>query len=411
MRSLLITHIQNARQSMRSNRLRSVLTVIGVTIGVASITAILALGAGANEVVGRQVDSLGGNIAVVRPGESSGGNIIKSISNLDDENHFSTSTLTDSDVAVLEAIPHIKNVAPIMIFSGAVMGTSAAPAATQIVATTPHLHIISGLEVQSGQTLDPTLESKGAVIGAQLSIDLFGTEDSVGKTVRIKNQPFTIIGVLRRTNLPVNYNGLDFDTAIMINLQDGRGLNQGASHIQQINFQSNSVANLNEVIIEANKALLKNHFNKADFTILSGDKIAQPTSQIFTAIAGFSVVISIISLTVGGVGIMNIMLVSVAERTREIGIRKALGATNADITWQFLIESLALSLLGGFTGLIFGYAFAFAVSTFLAFEPVISWQVALTAGVVSIVIGTFFGLYPALKASQKDPITALRKYD
>lgn len=396
---------------MHSNRLRSILTMVGITIGVASITTILSLGVGASQIVGGQVDALGGNIAVVRPGAPSQTATNLTLTQLLDSQHYGTSSLSESDIAAIEAISHVKAVAPLMVLGGAVSGTSPGPADTPIVATTPSLQAISQLTVSDGQFLDDTLTPSTAVIGPQLSVNLFGTEESIGKTVRIKNEPFTVIGVLKRANAPVNYNGVDFDNAVIITLESGRALNQGALHIQQINVQSDSVLQLEEVITDMNKVLLKSHFNEVDFSVLSGSKIAQPTSQIFMAIAGVSVAIAAISLTVGGIGIMNIMLVSVAERTREIGIRKALGATNSDIVWQFLIESLTLSIGGGIIGYFVGYLLAFAISTFLTFDPVFNWQIAATAFGMSVGTGTVFGLYPALKAAHKDPISALRHYE
>ncbi len=409
MRSLLLNHLQNARQSIKANRLRSFLTMLGMTIGVASITTILALSVGATQIVSNQVDSLGGNIAVVRPGIEST-NVIEEVTQISAP-QYAASTLNDVDVTAIEQIEHVSAVAPIMVLQGKVEGLSEAPANTPIVASTTRLETVSGLKVQDGQFLDPTLAANTAVIGPQLSVDLFGTEQSIGKTVTIKGEPFTIIGILKRTNNPVNFNNVDFDNAAVINLDSGRKLNQGASHIQQINVQSDSVSNLQAVITEINKTLLRTHLNEVDFSVLSGAEIAQPTSRIFTAIAGVTVAIAAISLLVGGVGIMNIMLVSVAERTREIGIRKALGATNNDIVSQFLIESLALSIGGGITGYLIGYVLAFGISTFLTFDPAINWQIAGAAIGVSIIIGTVFGLYPAIRAARKDPISALRQYD
>jgi ABC-type antimicrobial peptide transport system permease subunit len=407
-RTLLFTHIQNAQQSIRANRLRSFLTMLGVTIGVASITTILALSFGATNIISSQVDALGGNIAVVRPGALSD-DVAQEVAQLGSQ--YTASTLTQTDIAAIEQLDHVEAVAPIMVLHGAVSGETNAPANTPIVATNPQLETISALVMKDGQFLDPSLNGKTAVIGPQLSVNIFGTEQSIGKTISLKGQSFTIIGILKRTNDPINYNNVDFDNAALINLDDGRALNQNALHLQQINIQSDSVSNLSAVITDVNRALLRSHLNQVDFSVLSGDEIAQPTSRMFMAIAGVSAAIAAISLIVGGIGIMNIMLVSVVERTREIGIRKALGATNGDIVWQFLIESLALSIGGGISGYVVGYILAFAISTFLTFDPVINWQIAAIAIGVSVVIGTLFGLYPAVRAARKDPISALRQYD
>lgn len=410
MKLLLKNHIHIARQSIASSRMRSTLTMLGVTIGVASITTILALSAGASKIIVDQIDSLGGNIAVIRPGASTDSNI-NGISSFQVGQQYAASSITDRDLQAVEQIPHVKAVAPLMVLGGSVSGNSQGPLNTPILATTPDLEKVSNIEVSDGQFLDPNLVASTAVIGPQLSINLFGTEQSIGKTVTVKGTPFTVIGILKRTNTPVNYNNVDFDNAVIISLASGRALNQGTPIIQQINIQSESVQYLDGIITDTNKALLKNHFGQADFTVLSGNKIAQPTSSMFTAIAGVSVAIAAISLIVGGVGIMNIMLVSVTERTREIGIRKALGATNGDIVSQFLIESLALSIGGGISGYVLGYLLAFGISTFLTFDPVFNWEIAGVALVVSLVIGTLFGIYPAVRAARKDPISALRQYD
>ncbi|RWZ78406.1 MAG: FtsX-like permease family protein [Candidatus Microsaccharimonas sossegonensis] len=410
MRFLFINHIQNARQSLRSNRMRSNLTMLGVMIGVASITTILSLSGGASKIVSNQVDALGGNIAVVRPGSASD-TAFQNLAQLPTPQLFAASTLTIKDVNAIKKVNYVSGVAPMMILSGAVKAETSTSVNTSIIATTPTLADVSGLKIQNGQFLDPDLSPYIAVIGPQLSVNVFGTEESIGKTLTIKGQAFTVIGVLKRQNTPINYNGVDFDESIIINQDAGQALNQGSLQIQQINVKTDSVNNLAGAIVDINKAILKNHLGEADFTILSGEQIAQPTNRLFAAIAGTTTAVAAISLLVGGIGIMNIMLVSVAERTREIGIRKALGASNRDIVAQFLIESVALSIGGGVGGYIIGYLIAFAISSFLPFFPIFTWEIGGIAIGVSLVIGTLFGLYPAIRAARKDPIDALRQYD
>ena len=409
MRFLIFSHIQNARDSLRSNRGRSFLTMVGITIGVASITTILALSGGASQIVRTQIDELGGNVAVVRPGQVE-------IAGLDQlaqlpSQQFATSSLTDSDIQSIKRIDGVEVVAPLMIITGAVKGEDEAPKNTPIVATTPELEQTNQLTLRDGQFLDPELKITTAVIGPQLAVNVFGTEAAIGKTITLRGEAHTIIGVLERTNTPINYNGVDFDNAVIVSRDSGRLMNQGISQIQQINVRTESVAVLDDIITDFNQALLRNHYVETDFSVLSGADIAQPTSELFAAIAGVTAAIAAISLIVGGIGVMNIMLVSVAERTREIGIRKAVGASNSDIVSQFLIESLFLSVGGGVAGYIIGYLLAFGISTFLTFDPIFSWEIAAVAIAVSLVVGVLFGLYPAVRAARKDPISALRQYD
>jgi ABC-type antimicrobial peptide transport system permease subunit len=294
-----------------------------------------------------------------------------------------------------------------MKLNGTIKTKSASIENSTILATTPDLINVSKLVLRDGQFLDNTISEDTAVIGKQLAIDIFGTELAIGKTFSIKNHDFIVIGVLKNDNNPVNYNSIDFNNTAIINMSAGKKLNQNIAQIQQINFRSNNAETLSEQIDAVNKLIKSNHQNEADFSILTGGQISKPTSQLFYTIAGVTTAIAAISLVVGGIGIMNIMLVTVAERTHEIGIRKAIGASNIDISWQFLMESLAISIVGGIAGYLLGYVTAFTISSQMAFTPAFNLEIALTSLSVSILMGLIFGLYPALRAARKDPIEAL----
>lgn len=412
MRILIINHIENAYESLRGNRVRTFLTTLGITLGVACMTTILSLSSGANQLISDQIDNIGGNVAVIRPGTPQQ---VRSLADLTTPNgpaSFTASSLTEEDYESIKALPEVTAVAPLMSLSGSVKSDSATITDAPIVATTPSLEELANISIADGdgQFIDSVTNRDTTVIGRQLSIDLFGTEQSIGQTFMIRGHQFTIIGILKKVDSAVNYNNLDMNRAAFINLDSGKELNQGLALIRQINIKTDSQADLTKALAKASAQITKNHNGEQDFTILTGDDISKPTSQLFMAVGTATTVVALVSLLIGGIGIMNIMLVSVAERTREIGIRKAVGASSLHITMQFLIESLVMSLGGGIFGYLAGYGAAFALSTFLPFIPVFTWQIALTAIGISLVVGTLFGLYPAIRAARRKPIEALRQY-
>ena len=409
MRFLINNHIQNAYQSLRSTKMRTTLTMLGVTIGVASITAILALSGGAIKTIDDQVRDLDGNVTIIRPGVPLTQTDNFSIPTT--YQGYATSTLTEDDLEAIQALDGTEAAAPLMIINSSLRTQSSNVDQVPVVATTPEFAEISQLEIRDGQFMDSVTNPNTAVIGTQLSVNLFGTEQSIGQTFNLRGQNLTVIGVLERQNDPINFNNIDFDSAAMISLENGKLFNQGVAQLQQINVKATSADQIESLNQEIEKTLFAAHEQQKDFTILSGDDLAKPSSQLFQTIAGVSAAIAAISLLVGGIGIMNIMLVNVAERTREIGIRKALGATNMDIVWQFLIESLAIGIVGGIAGYFVGYLAAFAISTTLTFAPTFSWEIGAVALGISLGVGVVFGLYPALRAARKDPIEALRHFN
>lgn len=402
---MFLDHVHTAVQSLKANRMRSILTTLGVAIGIASVTTILALAQGVANSVLHQIDEVGGNVAIIRP-ESTGGN--QTITPMAPQ-QFDISTLTPDDVEAIRAIDSQLEVAPLMTFSGSLTSGRDKVLTGNIVATTAELTATSRLPIDNGQFIDNNMSTNTATIGQQLAIDLYGNEDPVGNTFTLRGEMFTIIGVFERMNNPVNYNLVDFDEAVVIHFDVARQLHGERSQIQQINYAAPTSNLLNDSLSRVTQTLEDNHGTR-DFQVLSGTEIAEPTNRLFELLTRVMVAIAAISLLVGGIGIMNIMLVSVAERTREIGIRKSVGASTMTILKQFMIESIMISLLGGIIGVILGVIAAFAIGSMLYFVPVISHQILLAALGLALGIGILFGIYPALRAARKDPIESLRQY-
>lgn len=408
-RPLFIEHFQNAYHSLRLTRVRTLLTTTGVAIGVASITAVLSLSSGVTQVIAHQVQALGGNIAVVRPGTET--NSLNGFTDPTTEQTYTTSSLTEQDLIDIRLLKNVSEAAPIMIIDSSLKSGNNVVKQATIVATSPELADIANLPMRDGQFIDSVTNKNTAVVGSKLAVNLFGTDQPIGQSFIANGQQYTVIGVLKDMNDPINYNSVDFDNAAILSLESGKTFHQGTAQIQQLDVKASSKQDLDGVKKEITDKLVSNHLGEQDFHILSGDQIAQPANRFFAALTVVMTAIAAISLVVGGIGIMNIMLVGVAERTREIGLRKAVGASNGNVVIQFLTESLIISLLGGLLGYIGGYAIAFIISTFLTFSPALTWQIAVISFGVAIIVGVVFGLYPALRAAKKDPIESLRHYE
>ena len=249
------------------------------------------------------------------------------------------------------------------------------------------------------------------VIGYQLASELFGAGQAIGQNIHIKNQPFLVVGVLEPQDNAINFNNTDFDNTAIINYSAGKTISQNSIQIQQINIRADSVNNLDSVRRIVERDISNNHKGERDFVVMSGQDISHPSDDFIDLITLILTLVAGVSLIVGGVGIMNIMLVNVSERTREIGIRKALGANNMQIMSQFLTESVIMSIGGGLLGYAAGYSFSFGLSAFLPFTPLFSWEIAITVMTISLVVGVFFGIYPAFRAARKNPIESLRYYN
>lgn len=403
------SHIQNALESLAANRMRTFLTILGVLVGIASMTIIFALSGGLGQMIVDQVDDQGGAIVVIRPKEP-GINNKNIISSLATSKAFTKSSITEQDVTNASKAKDVLAASPIAVFSSDLKSANETITGN-ILATSPDLEKIVNLKLADGQFITNTSGANNTVIGHQMAVDLFGTSQAIGQNIYIKGQPFLVVGVLEKHKNSINFSNVDFDNVAIINFSAGKILNQDTIQIQQINVKVNSINNLASTDEDIRKVVAEAHKDNDDFEVLSGDKISHPANQFIEIITMVLTLVASVSLVVGGIGIMNIMLVNVSERTREIGIRKALGANNSQIMLQFLTESMIISLTGGLFGYIAGYSFSYGLSLFLPFTPLLSWQIALIVGGISIIVGIFFGIYPAFKASKKDPIESLRYYN
>ena len=405
---VLKTNIENAIESLHANRLRTFLTMLGVMIGIASVVVIFSLSGGVGSMISNQIVAEGGALAVVRPKELTANdkNVITSLAT---SKSFTQSSITNEDLGMISKIKEVSAVAPLANFSAKVRGDGEEKYAN-LLATSPNLDQTVSLKVHEGQFIADSANANTVVLGNQMAIDLFGTTQAVGKEVAMKGEKFIVIGVLAHQSSSINFSNVDFNNTAIIPYETAKRIIGDNLQIQQVNIHAKSINSLGAIQKQIESDLLKKHNGERDFEVLTGKNISHPSDKFIELSTLILAIVASVSLVVGGIGIMNIMLVNVSERTREIGIRKALGANNRHILFQFLTESMIISLGGGLFGYLIGYAFSFGVSMFLPFSPIISWQIALLVCGLSTVVGVIFGLYPAFRAARKDPIVSLRQY-
>ena len=405
---VLKTNIENALESLRANRLQTFLTMLGVMIGISSVVIIFSLSGGVSLMISNQIMSEGGALAVIRPKELTANNK-NVITSLATSRAFTQSSIKDEDLGLVSKAKDVSAVAPLANFSAKLKGDGEEKYAN-LLATSPNLDQTTSLKVREGQFIAESANANTVVIGDQMAIDLFGTTQALGKEISMKGEKFIVIGVLAHQSSPINYSNVDFNNTAIIPYVTAKRIIGENLQIQQVNVRVKSVNKLSQVQKEIENGISKNHNGEQDFEVLTGKNISHPSDKFIELSTLILAIVASVSLVVGGIGIMNIMLVNVSERTREIGIRKALGANNRHILFQFLTESMIISLSGGFFGYLIGYAFSFGVSMFLPFSPIISWQIAVLVCGVSVIVGVIFGLYPAFRAARKDPIVSLRQY-
>ena len=390
--------------ALRRNKTRSMLTALGIIIGVAAVIAAFAVGAGANKSIDEQISSFGSNFIMVfpdRPGRSTTG-VTRYLT-------YDDALAIEKEVSGIDAVAPMINMSATLIYENTNWNSS-------VVGSTGDYSYVQEWNLSSGRDIgasDVRQGAKVAVIGKTVVDKLFGGENPVGKAIRINKIPFTVVGVFEAKGLSAM--GSDQDDFILVPLTSAQRRLvrwKTAGRIGNIYIKGVSMEALSYIQNETEALLRERHKIKPgdadDFAVRNVSQMLEARRKTTTIMSMLLGSIAFISLVVGGIGIMNIMLVSVTERTREIGIRMAVGATERDIRMQFLIEAVVLSMIGGTIGIMLGVAAGYALSSFTSAPPVFTLMSIVLAFVFSAMVGVGFGYYPAYKASLLNPIDALK---
>lgn len=396
--------LSSAGKSILRNRVRSFLTILGIIIGVASVIIMVAIGKGAQQDIKDQIQSMGTNIIMIMPGsQNSRGFSLGS---------GTRQSLTLKDVEILRTLEAVMAISPLCRTSSQVIGGTG-NWQTSIYGVDPEYLTIREWDVTSGDMFtkrDVQTSAKVAVIGKTIADQLFPGQDPVGQSIRIGKVPFKIVGLLKEKGQ--NAMGQDQDDIIIVPVKTMLNRMNRVRHINQIMVSVRTMNEIPRTVTEIEPLLRESHrigaADENDFTIRTQSEMmsrATETARTMTLLLG---AIASVSLLVGGIGIMNIMLVSVTERTKEIGIRMAIGARESDILMQFLIESVVLSSMGGLIGILIALGFSWGATTLFAFKTSVDLFTIGIAFFFSAAVGVFFGFYPARKAAHLNPIEALR---
>jgi len=394
-------------EAMRANRLRTLLTMLGMVFGVGAVIMMLAIGQGAQLMVNESIASMGSNLFIVLSGSTSAGGLR--------QGSGTVPTLTLADAQAIGELPEIAAVAPTLPNNAQLIYASN-NWSTQVSGTTPAYLDVREWPVISGEAFsDSDIRSATRVLlmGQTVARNLFGDENPVGKMVRVKNSPFLVLGILSSKGQSLD--GRDQDDTVFVPITTAQRQlfgNQFPGMVRFVMVKAKSAEVIDKAERSMNELLKVRHRihpgQEDDFSVRNLTAVAQAAAGTTKAMSTMLGAIASVSLLVGGIGIMNIMLVSVTERTREIGIRMAIGARKRDILLQFLFEAVMISLAGSFIGVVVGIACAYSFSRFNDALVVVTLSSVLLAFGVAVAVGVFFGFYPARKAANLKPIEALR---
>ncbi len=404
---MIAAMLSEAWTAMWANRLRTMLTMLGMVIGVAAVIIMLAVGQGAQRQVQASIASMGSNLFIILSGSTTSGGVRMGFG--------AAPTLTVADAQAIEELPAVAAAAPSLPGTAQLVYGSS-NWSTQIIGATPSYLMVRNWRLSAGSPFtdsDIRSATRVALLGQVVVQNLFGDEDPVGKTIRIKNSPYLVLGVLATKGQSLD--GRDQDDIVLVPVTTAQRKlfgSQFAGTVRFITVQAESAEAMPSVEKSINDLLRQRHRIREgadnDFSVRNMTAMANTAAETTEVMSLMLGAIASISLLVGGIGIMNIMLVSVTERTREIGIRMAIGARGQDILLQFLLEAIIISVVGCLIGVVLGVGGALAVNKISGTEVLVTMTSIVTAFVVAAAVGIFFGWYPARKAAMLRPIDALR---
>ena len=400
-------NVKAALASLRTSKWRSLLTMLGIIIGVSSVITVVSLGEGLKHQIVGQINQLGKDVISIRSGKL----VNRGPAGIDGVNFlafFNVSTLTDEDVSELKTVRSLQSVVPVSFITSSARTDSAKSDNLFVLGTNSQMTEVLHQTVHYGDFFSDD-DDDFAVIGSRIADDLFGELNPVGRQINIMGQDFIVHGVLSPSAGGLSSIAeTDFNSAVFIPYDAGKELANGRTNILQILVKPKNDRNIDGAVADSRQALLKTHQGQENFTILKQFELLNIANDSVNIITSFISGIAAISLLVGGIGIMDIMLVSVSERTREIGVRKAIGATNRQILSQFLVEGMTLSIGGGIIGILVSLLIYVGLRLYTNLQPVISIPIVILAVSISVLVGIIFSVIPAAKAAGKDPINALR---